>query len=403
MSIFIALLGLGFLILIHEAGHFFASLAVGLRPRRFYVGFPPALVKRSRNGIEYGIGTIPLGGFVSIPGMHRPIAHDAERRFSSAVSDAPVLAGPYDRMRRALESGDHPDVLVALDDLERGLESATVTPEARRSADKGLTELRDSLGPDAYWKAATWRRLVAIIAGPAANILLALVLMTVLFMTSEGKATTQVASVVAGTPAAAMGLQAGDTVVSINGKPVDSPADIPGFISGSDGKKLTVVVLRSGEEVTLGPTAPEQTDAGYRLGFLLDAVSLGAAEAVLEAFDRTWLVTTEIVKSLGRLAVGEGREDIASPIGITQVSSDAVEQGAENYLWVLALVSLSLALLNLLPLLPLDGGHILFALLEGVRGSFVRREIYERVSVIGLAVVVLLFIIGVTNDVGRLS
>ncbi|HEY4621290.1 MAG TPA: site-2 protease family protein, partial [Gaiellaceae bacterium] len=109
------------------------------------------------------------------------------------------------------------------------------------------------------------------------------------------------------------------------------------------------------------------------------------------------------VKSLGRLAVGEGREDIASPIGITQVSSDAVERGAESYLMVLALISLSLALLNLLPLLPLDGGHILFALLEGARGRIVRREVYERVSVIGLAVVLLLFFIGVSNDIGRLS
>ena len=102
VSIFIAILGLGFLILIHESGHFFASLAVGLRPRRFYVGFPPAIVKRKRNNIEYGLGAIPVGGFVTIPGMHRPIPHDAERRLSRAVSEAPALAGPFDRIRRGL-------------------------------------------------------------------------------------------------------------------------------------------------------------------------------------------------------------------------------------------------------------------------------------------------------------
>ena len=403
MSIFIALLGLCFLIFIHEAGHFFASLAVGLRPRRFYVGFPPAIVSRTRNGIEYGIGTIPVGGFVSIPGMHRPIPHDAERRFSRAVSDAPELAGPYDRIRRALDAGDHPAVLSALDDFEQTLQSVTVSPAAQHSAEKGLTELRDSLGPDAYWKAATWRRLVAIVAGPAANVLLALVLMTVLFMTSAGKPTSEVASVVPDTPAAEMGLQQGDRVVAVNGQRVASASDIPDLVSGSDGNKITVVVRRSGEEVKLGPIAPERVEDGYRLGFVLNGVGLGPGEAVVQAFDVTGMVTVEIVKSLGRLAVGEGRKDVASPIGITQVSKDAVEQGTENYLWVLALVSLSLALMNLLPLLPLDGGHVLFALVEGARGTFVRREIYERVSVVGLAVVLLLVLIGVTNDIGRLT
>ena len=104
MSIAIAILGLAFLILVHEAGHFFASLAVGLRPRKFYVGFPPAIVKTRRNGIEYGIGAIPLGGFVTIPGMHRPVPHDAERRFDPAVSGGSGPCRPC-RPRQALTSG----------------------------------------------------------------------------------------------------------------------------------------------------------------------------------------------------------------------------------------------------------------------------------------------------------
>ena len=106
MSFAIAILGLALLILVHEAGHFFASLAVGLRPRKFYVGFPPPIVRTTRKGIEYGVGMIPLGGFVSIPGMHRPIPHDAERRFSRAVAEAPTLAGPVDRVKRTLEVED---------------------------------------------------------------------------------------------------------------------------------------------------------------------------------------------------------------------------------------------------------------------------------------------------------
>ena len=408
MSIFISILGLALLILVHEAGHFFASLAVGLRPRRFYVGFPPAIAKTTRRGIEYGIGAIPLGGFVSIPGMHRPIPHDAERRFSRAVEDAPTLAGPVDRVKRALDGDDLEPGLYALDDLEDALRVAAVSPAALTSAEKGLTELRDGLGPDAYWKAATWRRLVAIAAGPAANIALTVAIFTFLIMTWGGPTTSTVAAIEAEltpgveSPAQSIGLQRGDRIVAINGTKVAAEEIAPTIVA-SGGRELVLTVARDGQELKLSPVAAQLVEERYRLGFGLDGEGLGFFPSVFRAFEVTGLVTKEIVKSLGRLVTGEGREEVSSPIGITQVSSDAVEQGAGSYLRVLALISLSLALLNLLPLLPLDGGHILFTLIEGARGKFLKREIYERVSVVGLAVVLLLFFVGLSNDIGKLS
>jgi regulator of sigma E protease len=402
VSILIALFGLGLLIFVHESGHFFASLAVGLRPRKFYVGFPPAFVKVKRNGIEYGVSPIPLGGFVSIPGMHRPIPHDAERRFSRAVSEAPGLAGPVERVKRALAGDDLQATLPALDGLEEAMRDRTLSPAAVTSAEKGFTELRDALGPDAYWKAATWRRLVAIGAGPAANIVLAIVLMSALFMTSAGKATSTVESVDTNSPAQTAGLRPGDRVVAIDGAPVGA-SDIANHITGSNGSKLVVTVVRDGQELELVPVSARPTDGVYRLGFVLRGRALGPVEAVGQSFRVTGMITGDIGRSLGRLATGDGRKDVSSPIGITQASSDAVQEGTTSYIWVLAVISLSIALLNLLPLLPLDGGHILFTLIEGARGRFVKREIYERVSVVGLAVVLLLFFIGLTNDIGRLS
>jgi regulator of sigma E protease len=408
MSLFIAILGLGFLILIHEAGHFFASLAVGLRPRRFYVGFPPPLVRVKRKGIEYGIGMIPLGGFVSIPGMHRPIPHDAERRFSRAVSEVPELAGPVDRVKRALEGDDLASAIAALDELEPELRVRTLSPGALAAAEKGLTELRDALGPDAYWKAPTWKRLVAIAAGPAANIVLALVLFTLLFMSLSGRATSAVATVYpeltegVASPAQTIGLQPGDRIIAIDGVRVKAN-DIAETIDASEGRPMIFTVARGGQEIQLGPVEAQLVDGRYRLGLTLRGKGLGLFAATKRSFEVTGIVAKEIVRGLGRLVTSEGRKDVASPIGITQASSDAVEQGTERYLWVLGLISLSLALLNLLPLLPLDGGHILFAILEGARGRTVRREIYERVSVVGLAIVLLLFFVGVSNDIGRLS
>jgi regulator of sigma E protease len=402
MTIFIAIVGLGFLILVHELGHFGASLALGMRPRRFYIGFPPAILKTTRNGIEYGLGAIPLGGFVKIPGMHRPAPVDVDAGLSRALHEDPALSGAAGRLRNALAAGDHDTARDSLRVLGELVDERELTPATEASARKAIDDLNDSLGPDAYWRAPTWKRVTAIAAGPAANILLALVLFTGLYMTSVGKATTTVEQISENSPAQTMGLQPGDRIVSIGGARVE-PGDVSAIISGSEGRPLTVVVVRDGQEVTLPPTAPRLDDGAYRLGFILAGEGLPLPEAARESLALSWRVTGEIGASLGRLVQGDGRDEISSPVGIVQGSSEAAKQGTETFLFVLGLISLSIALLNLLPLLPLDGGHIVFAIAEGVRGRTVRREIYEKVSVVGLGIVLLLFFIGLTNDIGRLS
>jgi regulator of sigma E protease len=402
MSILIALAGLGLLIFVHELGHFSVARAVGLRPRRFYIGFPPAIAKTTRNGIEYGIGAIPLGGFVKIPGMHRPTAGDVDQHFGPAVAEAPELAGPLDRLRRGLNDDDIGAAKSALGEVAGRRESLTLSPLAARGFDRGVTELGDALGPDAYWRAATWKRLASIGAGPGANILLALVLLTILFVTGGGRATTTVDTVVPNTPARAIGLHAGDRILAVDGVPVRAN-QISERINASKGAPIRLSVERDGRRVALGPVRPRLQEGRYRIGFALAGEGLGVGESIWQSIRVTGLVTKEIGASLGRLVTGEGRDEISSPVGITRAGSEAVEQGTDNFLWVLALISLSLALLNLLPLLPLDGGHIAFALIEGARGGrSVRREVYERVSAVGIVFVVLLFVIGLSNDIGRL-
>ena len=402
MSIFISIVGLGFLILVHEGGHFFVARAVGMNPRKFYVGFPPALAKTTRNGIEYGIGAIPLGGYVKIPGMHRPAAADLDLYFGRAVEERPSLRHPLDALRDRLDASDHTGAREALDPLRTALEATTLSHPAQRSAQRGLTEVGDALAPDAYWRARTWKRVAVIFAGPGANLVLAVVLFALLFMSGGGRATSTVAEVVPQSPAAAMGLQPDDRIVTIDGRPVE-PDRIAQRISGSGGQPLTITVVRDGQTLPLGPTEPAETDGVFRLGFVLRGEGLGPVESTWEAIRVTGIVTKEIGATIGRLVTGDGREQIASPVGIVQGSSQAADQGIESYLWVLGLISLSLALLNLLPLLPLDGGHIAFSLLEGIRRKAVAREVYERVSVVGIAVVLLLFFIGLSNDIGRLG
>ena len=402
MTIFIAILGLGVLIFVHELGHFTASLALGMRPRRFYIGFPPAILKTTRNGIEYGLGAIPLGGFVKIPGMHRPAAVDVDAGLSRALHEEPALSGAAGRLRNALAAGDHDAARDSLRVLGELVDERELTPATEASARRALDDLNDALGPDAYWRAPTWKRVTAIAAGPAANILLALVLFTGLYMTSVGKPTTTVEEISQNSPAQSMGLKPGDRIVTIGGARVEA-GDVSTIISGSEGRPLSVVVVRNGQEVTLPNTAPKLSDGAYRLGFILAGESMPLPEAAQESVALSLRVTREIGASLGRLVQGDGRKEISSPVGIVQGSSEAAKQGTDTFLFVLGLISLSIALLNLLPLLPLDGGHIVFAIAEGVGGRTVRREIYEKVSVVGLGVVLLLFFIGLTNDIGRLS
>ena len=397
MTLFIAIVGLAFLILIHEAGHFFAALSVGMRPRRFYLGFPPAAVKVNKNGIEYGIGAIPLGGYVKIPGMHRPAPSDVDVHFGRALQERPELAGPLQRLKRALAAENDAAAEAALEELMR-LEGDS----APQGFSRGIQEMLDGLSPQAYWRQDTWRRVFVILAGPATNFVLAVALFALLFMVGGGKATNTVGSVLTGKPAAAIGLEPGDQIVTINGVTV-GPRDISTAISGSKGRPVTVVVQRGPRLVTLGPVRPKVIDGAYRLGFVLKGQELGVGESAWQSVKLTGVVTKEIGKSLARLVHGEGRKDISSPVGITQTLDRGASEGVQQYLWVLALISLSLALMNMLPFLPLDGGHIAFSLIEGIRGRAVAREVYERVSVVGIALFLFLFVIGISNDVGRLG
>jgi len=382
-----AIVGLALLILIHEAGHFFAARAVGMTPRKFYLGFGPPLVKKTRGKVEYGIGSLPLGGYVKIPGMSRPSPGDLKATLPPDVREA---------HRAGLARLDAAIVRNDLDDARTEL--AALRPLIGES--RYVQELAWSLEPDAYWRQATWRRLVAIGAGPGINLLFAFVLFSALFMIATTKSTNVIARVEAGTPAAAAGLHTGDRIISVAGTRV-KPDDISHAIRSTDGRPFRLVVQRHGGRVVIGPTRARISDGVYRIGIAIEGRA-GPGEsppaAAKDALSLSWAVTADTARGLGHLVTGRDTNHVSSSVGIVKAQSQAWRQGLRDFLSVLGLISLALALMNLIPVLPLDGGHILLALLEKVRGRTFAQSVYIRYSVVGLTLFAVLMYFGLRND-----
>src|SRR3954468_2517662 len=417
MSVFVAIFGLLLLVLIHEAGHFLAAKAVGLRATKFYVGFPPAIAKFRRGDTEYGLGGIPLGGYVKITGMARPRTGDIpdvlaavqEAAKNRDPDERDLLAPAYARVDAALRADDQRDLVATVEELRAALERDAHLIDAERMewSRKELDRMRDDVDERSYWRQPVWKRIVTIAAGPAANIIAAVLILTVFFASGPPKyaATLKVDQVGVSSPASKAGLKPGDVVLSVNGTRAKDSNQVRSLIQKPGQPKLTV--RRSGEVVQLKPVAPVKGGDGKRyLEFTFDVVRNGSLHygpvaAVGAAKDDIWFTTRETFKALGTVVTGGDRSNLTTPVGIVQAASASENAGSCPRL--LALISLSLAIFNLLPFLPLDGGHILFALIEKVRRRPVRREIYERVSVIGIAAMLLLFMVGLSNDIGRIT
>ena len=387
MGFVAAIVGLTVLVLIHEAGHFFAARAVGMTPRKFYLGFGPPIVKRTRGGVEYGIGSLPLGGYVKIPGMNRPSPGDLAATLQPAVVEQ--HRAELDRLDDALRRGDEDGARRILEELRPSI-----------GASRFVQDLEWSLAPDAYWRQKTWKRLVAIGAGPAVNLVFAFIIFAALFLVASTRETNQIGRVLANTPAKAAGILAGDRVLTIAGQAVE-PKQIAPAIRATNGRPFRIVVDRHGKRTVIGPLRAQLSDGDYRIGIAIDEATgpgESVAAAARDSLSLTWQVTATTVAGLGHLARGQDTNQVSSSVGIVRTSAQAWRAGLRDFLFVLGLISLALALLNLLPVLPLDGGHIVIALVEKVRGRTFPQAVYVRYSVVGLSLFAVLMYFGLRND-----
>jgi regulator of sigma E protease len=359
MSYFLAFLGFALLILLHEAGHFLAAKAVGMRVERFSLFFGPMFVKRQRGETEYGIGVLPLGGYVKITGM-----------------------SPNEEFE---------------------------TPE---------------IAARAYVNQPPWKRIVVIAAGPAVNLVIAFVLVWIVFLgtktqlvTPQGApiATHTLGEIEKGSPAAGV-LRVGDRVVSIDG--VTNAQAMPAAIrrhtcaggarvNGCAAATAVTVVVRRGDALKTLKLRPRWNATAKRmlLGVSFDTatVSNGVAYSAGQSVAGLWRVTKETVSVIANIFHSSDRHRLHSVVGGYDIASKEIAAGWIDGLEIFALISLSLGLINLFPLLPLDGGHIFWAVAEKIRGHRISFRVMERTSFIGIALILLLVVIGLSNDISTLA
>jgi regulator of sigma E protease len=406
VSWLLVVVGFSALIILHEFGHFIVAKATGMRVERFFLFFPPKLVSVKRGETEYGIGMIPLGGFVKITGMNpeelEPRDDPAESNFgrSGLETDDAGRDTPQGLLERVEASGQDPN--------EREEE---LSPEVLKRA---------------YYNQPVWKRVVVIAAGPAMNILIAFVILFFLAfslnqITGPG---LKIADVTADSPAKTV-LEPGDKVVSIDGQTLDNfngteRADKFRNLIGShkcagqqtDGCQastpVSLVVDRNGQRVPLQITP--KYDPGAQqvlLGVRFEPTDVTPidtpGQAAAYAVDTMWLITSKTVSAISRIFLPEQREQLSGPVGSSRALNEAIGFGTQEAFFVLALISLSLGVINLFPFLPLDGGHIFWSLVEKVRGRRVPFSVIERASAIGFLLILLLFAVGLTNDLGRLG
>jgi regulator of sigma E protease len=355
---------LGLIIFVHEMGHFLVARWCGVAIDTFSIGFGPELVGRNdRHGTRWKLAAIPLGGYVKFRGDEN----------AASVPDREAIA--------------------------------KMTEEERRTS---------------FMLKPLWQRAAIVAAGPLANFLLAIAIFAVFFMLNgRPAADTVISSVVPDSPAAAAGFEAGDVIVAINGDDLRNFSELQRTVSRSAGRELVFTVERGGEVLELAAT-PERREmedpvgGTYVAGILgvqrdvgpegIPREQLGPLQAVGAGMSETWFITTRTVEVVYGIITGtQPASQLGGPIRVAQVSGEVAGLGIAALFSLAAMLSVSIGLINLVPIPMLDGGHLLFYAIEAVRGKPLPERAQDVGFRIGLALVLLLMGFATFNDIIHLT
>lgn len=342
-----ALIGLGLLIVIHELGHFLVAKLSGVGVVTFSVGFGPKLWVRKKGETEYALSAFPLGGYVKMV-------------------------------------GEDPEEEVEQRDIERSF------------SHKGLL-----------------KRIAIVAAGPGFNLLLAVVLlMVVYFFYGVPVLSTRISGVESGSPAELAGVRKGDRIVAVNGQAVDEWDELSGKIKESRGAPLNIQIQRDSQQLSL-TVQPVKKSGRSIFGEKLDTWVIGIGsqvsiekgnpgQAVVRAFQQTYEYSKLTLLALYKMINGDvSPRNLGGPIMIAQMAGQQAQEGLGNFLAFLAVLSINLGVLNLLPVPVLDGGHLLFFVVEAIIGRPVAVKHRERAQQVGIFLLMLLMVYAFYNDIAR--
>jgi regulator of sigma E protease len=369
----------GLVIFVHELGHFIAAKLVGVYAPRFSIGFGPSLLKKRYGETEYILAAFPLGGYVRMASRE-----DEATAFLEGGSENSAVE-PGD----VRKDGFDPDAMIPF--------GPKPIPEARWFESKSLVQ-----------------RLFIMLAGVFMNAVLAYVIYAGLIMSSGIPTPMPVAAAVtAGKPAALAGIQPGDSIATLNGVPLASWEVLLDRIGASAGVPLRLGVVRGGKPMEIVVTPASEVSPDPRTGIKRQVGRIGmvAKEGFIpvgfgRALGEAWSITidrgTAIFQTLGALfSRGVGVSELGGPIAIAQVSVQAARGGIENLLALIALISINVAVFNLLPIPILDGGQIVLNIAEAIKGSAFSMQTRERILKGGLVIIAALFVTVMFNDISR--
>ena len=353
MSWVLAALGFMVLIVLHELGHFTAAKLVGMRVEKFALFFGPPIWKKQVGETEYSIRTIPAGGYVKITGMN-----------------------PSE-------------------------------------------ELSDEVRTRAYYSQPVWKRIVVILAGPAVNLVLGLVLLVIYVGVIGLHKGNEVGDIAKGFPAQGV-LHPGDVLVAVDGhdgsvenltkQVLKHKCERQPPVNGCKATTpATLTIDRHGKRMTIRMTPIYDVKLHrMRLGFSYNLnggphETLPFGAAIDRAGSAFWNITKQTVSIPAKIIDSKQRKQINGIVGSYETTRQTILADSGDVVLIMAIISMSLAIVNLFPFLPLDGGHIFWAVVEKVRRRPVPYSTMERSGVIGFALVLMLFAIGLTNDIGQLS
>ncbi|MGM0254098.1 MULTISPECIES: RIP metalloprotease RseP [unclassified Enterococcus] len=408
----------GILVIVHEFGHFFFAKRSGILVREFAIGMGPKIYgHQAKDGTTYTLRLLPIGGYVRMAGNGDDETEMAPGMPLSLLMDSDHVVKKINLSKKIQFTNAIPMELIRYDLDEAltitGYVNGDETQEVTYAVDHDAsiieadgTELRIAPRDVQFQSAKLWQRMLTNFAGPMNNFILAILLFIVLAFMQGGVTVTNTNQIGVVTPdgaAAAAGLKENDEILSVEGKSIQTWNDLTAIITENPDKPLDFEVERNGQVSSVEVTPKAIESNGEKIGQLgIQApMKTGFFDKIIGGTQRAFSSSLEIFKALGSLFTGFSLDKLGGPVMMFQLSSEAANQGIMTVIGLMAILSMNLGIVNLLPIPALDGGKLVLNIFEGVRGKPLSQEKEGVLTLVGFGFLMLLMVLVTWNDIQR--